>query len=110
MSMTITSETKTEVVIRFVVTDDAGNEYNDALRFSVAEHAGLSAKDIANMQGARFENWKAVISAPPRELTPKEAQQKIALIEESMASMLAQKADLQLAAGIAVDAIAAEVK
>jgi hypothetical protein len=110
MTINIASDVKTEVVIRFTVTDDLGNEYNDALRFSPAEHAVLSEKEISDVQEARFTNWKAIVSAPPRELTPEEAQKKIAAIEENIAAMVAQKTDLQLTAGIAVEPIAVEVK
>lgn len=91
MSPEITSQVFVQV--RFTVTDGE-HEYTDALYFTPEEHAALSPRDLAERQAARFDNWKAIVTAPPIELKPEEqAAQKaaqITMLTEQLASVQEQ--------------------
>lgn len=61
------------VVVRFQIED-----YSDALHFvDQADRDQYSNEQIEAMCQARFDNWKAVISAPRPEPTPEEIQAQI---------------------------------
>lgn len=69
----------TPVVVRFQIED-----YSDALHFvNQADRDQYSDAQIEAMCQARFDNWKAVISAPRPEPTPEDIQARIdSLIEQ----------------------------
>ena len=48
----------------FEITQD-GNTYRDALVMPQAEYDTLSAEQISTMKQSRFDNWIAIINAPP---------------------------------------------
>jgi RAB protein geranylgeranyltransferase component A len=81
--MQIESTAVEQVVVRFTVTD-GDHSYSDALILTPDEHAKLDAKQIEVMQQERFANWKAVVTAPPREVTDEE---KAAQIEDLKAQL-----------------------
>ena len=37
----------------------------DALVMTIAEHSALTADEIASMKQARYDNWIAIVTAPP---------------------------------------------
>ena len=48
----------------------------DALVMTPAEHAALTADEIAAMKEARYDNWYATITAPPVEEVPADVPQE----------------------------------
>jgi hypothetical protein len=78
----ISSTTTTQVVVRFTV-NEGSDQYTDALYFTPDEHSALSDKDIEVLQQERYDNWKAIVTAPRPEPTPEEiAQQKTDLAQQ----------------------------
>ena len=90
----ITSTPAEQVVIRFTVRED-DHEYSDALYFTPAEYAALTEADIEAMQRQRFDNWLAIVTAPPREPTDEEKAAQLAALVEQQAAIAAQIAAMQ---------------
>lgn len=82
--MEITSQTNVQV--RFTIKD-GDHEYTDALYLTPEEHERMTPEDIEARQQERFNNWKAVVTAPPVELSD---EQKAAMEEQRIASLKAQ--------------------
>lgn len=81
--MEIQSTVTEQVVVRFTVTD-GDHSYSDALYFTPEEHAALDEKEIEAQQQKRFENWKTVVTAPPRKITDEEKQAQIVSLKEQL--------------------------
>ncbi len=67
------------VVIRFQIED-----YSDALHFAdAADRAQYTDGQILAMMQARYDNWRAIVTAPRPEPTPEERQAQIdALVQQ----------------------------
>lgn len=69
----ITLNESAPVVVRFQIED-----YSDALHFvDQADRDQYSEQEIEAMCQARFDNWKAVVSAPRPEPTAEDAQAQL---------------------------------
>lgn len=79
--MDIVDQVVEQVQIRFTVTD-GDHTYSDALYFTPAEYAAKTPEEIEAMKLERFERWKAVVTAPPRELTEEDKQAQIASLTQ----------------------------
>lgn len=53
----------------FEITQD-GHTYRDAIVMPQEQYDELSAEEIATMKQGRFDNWLAIINAPPVEEQP----------------------------------------
>lgn len=60
----------------FEITQD-GHTYRDALVMPQADYDVLTVEQIATMKQGRFDNWLAVINAPPAVEAPVEEQPAI---------------------------------
>lgn len=83
--MKIDSTTVEQVVVRFTA-QDGDHSYTDALYFEPAEFKSLTPKQIEARQQERFDNWKRVVTAPPREITPEEKAMHVASMKEQFAA------------------------
>lgn len=82
------------VVVRFTIAD-----YTDALHFAdQAERDQYSAEQIEAMCQARYDNWRAVVTAPPREPTEEERAAQLAALIEQQQALEAQIAAMSAAA------------
>ena len=56
-----------KVQIIFERTSTNGLTFRDALWFSQAEYDALTPENILTLQQERFDNWEAIVNAPPTE-------------------------------------------
>jgi hypothetical protein len=91
--MNVVSEKRIQV--RFTITED-GKTYSDALYFTEAEHAAATTKQIEDAQVARFNQWKAVVTAPPKEPTDEEKQAEVDTLVEEKARIESRIAELSV--------------
>lgn len=85
----ISSDQSNQVVIRFTVTE-GDHSYSDALYFTPEEYAAQTPDTIAAMQQARFNNWRAIVTAPPVEQTPEMLQAQIDSLTQQQRDTQAQ--------------------
>ena len=56
-----------KVQIIFERTSITNMTFRDALWFTQAEYAALTPENILTLQQERFDNWEAIVNAPPTE-------------------------------------------
>jgi hypothetical protein len=78
-------EVNQPVIVRFTIED-----YTDALHFTQEEYAALTPEQIDAMAQARFDNWKAIVTAPRPEPTQAEKDAQLASMAEQVTSLKAQ--------------------
>lgn len=45
-----------------------GLKYKDSLTLTEEQHSSMSEQDIENLKQERFDNWVAIITAPPEDI------------------------------------------
>lgn len=79
------------VRIQVLFTEDTPKgPYTDALYFTQAEYAATPRKTIDDAKAARVTAWKAIIDAPPIELTKADIQKQIDNVDQMKADLLTQ--------------------
>lgn len=81
----VTTEEKIQIV--FIIKNDDGTEFRDALYMTPSERASATQEQIDAQIAERHANWKAVVAAPRREPTAEEK----AAAEEARVEMLVQE-------------------
>ena len=56
-----------KVQIIFERTSTTNMTFRDALWFTQAEYDALTPENILTLQQERFDNWEAIVNAPPTE-------------------------------------------
>jgi uncharacterized protein YaiL (DUF2058 family) len=92
--MEIIDQIATQVQVRFTVTD-GDHTYTDALYFTPEEYASKTPEEIEAMKVQRFENWKAVVTAPPREPADEEKAEQLEALKQQQELLAQQIAALQ---------------
>lgn len=87
--MDITEQIAEQVQVRFTVVD-GDHTYSDALYFTPAEFASLTPEQLMARKVERFQNWKAIVTAPPRVPTQEEIQAQIAALTQQQLDTQAQ--------------------
>jgi hypothetical protein len=86
----ITITESTSVVVKFRIED-----YSDALHFAdQAERDQYSAEQIEAMCLARYNNWLAILAAPPREPSAEEKAAQLQALLDQQQALAAQIAAL----------------